>query len=174
MSAIGEGVAMIPTTPTKIVGGILQIPDISYDAVDFYRNHELNDFGHILADGLGLATERALQVPGIIDDSYQAITGRDFYEDAFDTYIKGIQYLSKPAVESKPITKEQIAKHRSIAGGRPIERNSSSISVKPVKELSNIPTKPSIRDIKGLYTNTSNKAQINLNNFIRKITNNIK
>lgn len=84
------GVSLIPHPAAKIIGGLLQLPDIYYDVKDNINNpssktnwiHTTLDFGsqirHIIP---GQIDDIFFQIPGAIDDSYTAITGRDVIND---------------------------------------------------------------------------------------------
>ena len=89
-SVIGGGISLIPHPAGKIIGGLLQIPDIYYDIKDNINNpysktnlvHTALDFGsqlrHIIP---GQIDDIFLQLPGAIDDGYTAITERDIIND---------------------------------------------------------------------------------------------
>lgn len=79
---------MIPLPATKIIGSLLQIPDTYYDIKNIINNpsdkinylHTILDFGnqtrHIVP---GTIDDILFQLPGIIDDGYTAITGKDIF-----------------------------------------------------------------------------------------------
>jgi hypothetical protein len=89
-SVVGGGISLIPHPATKIIGGLLQVPDIYYDVKDNVNNpssktnwvHTALDFGsqlrHIIP---GQIDDIFLQIPGAIDDSYNAMTGRNIITD---------------------------------------------------------------------------------------------
>lgn len=90
----------------------MQIPDIYYDAKDFANDPSSTNGIHLALDGLqfvpGLTKyvrDDILGIPGIIDDGYTAVTGRDGLED-----IKGIKkkiQIKKKVQSKKPITKKK-------------------------------------------------------------------
>lgn len=87
---LGGGISLIPHPAAKIIGGLLQVPDIYYDVKDNVNNpssktnwvHTALDFGsqirHIIP---GQLDDIFFQIPGAIDDGYNAITGRDIIND---------------------------------------------------------------------------------------------
>ena len=88
MSAIGGGIALIPYPAAKAIGLGLQIPNIYYDTKDFINNPSLKNGIHLGLDAIqfipGLTKfvgDDILGIPGMIDDGYTAVTGRDGLED---------------------------------------------------------------------------------------------
>lgn len=91
---LGGGVSLIPHPYAKIAGVLLQLPDMYYDIKDNINNpynktdwiHTTLDFGsqlrHIIP---GQIDDVFFQIPGIIDDGYSAITGRDIINDTRKT-----------------------------------------------------------------------------------------
>lgn len=85
---LGGGISLIPHPATKIIGSLLQIPDIYYDIEDNINNpsdkinylHTILDLGsqfrHIIP---GNIDDILFQLPGIIDDGYTATTGKDIF-----------------------------------------------------------------------------------------------
>lgn len=112
LSAIGSLISLIPHGAAKIIGGLMQISDIYYDAKDFANDPSSTNGIHLALDGLqfvpGLTKyvrDDILGIPGIIDDGYTAVTGRDGLED-----IKGIKkkiQIKKKVQSKKPITKKK-------------------------------------------------------------------
>lgn len=82
-------ISLIPYPATKIIGGLLQIPDIYYDAKNVYDNPEnKTNWAHLGLDGLSfipgftiMTADDVLKIPGTIDDAYNAITNRDAIDD---------------------------------------------------------------------------------------------
>lgn len=106
MSAIGGGIALIPHPAAKAIGLGLQIPDIYYDTKDFINNPSLKNGIHLGLDAVqfvpGLTKfvgDDILGIPGMIDDGYTAITGRDGLED--------IQGVKKKVQGKKTTTKKK-------------------------------------------------------------------
>lgn len=89
-SVIGGAINFIPHPYAKVVGTALQLPDLYYDVKSNVNNpfsktnyvHTgldiLNQIKHIIP---GNIDDIILQLPGAIDDSYNAITGRDIIND---------------------------------------------------------------------------------------------
>ena len=84
----GEGIVLIPYPAAKAIGLGLQIPDIYYDTKDFINNPSLKNGIHLGLDAIqfipGLTKfvgDDILGIPGMIDDGYTAVTGRDGLED---------------------------------------------------------------------------------------------
>ena len=80
------GGSLIPYPAAKIVGGLLQLPDIYYDVKDNVNNpssktnwiHTVLDFGSQLRHLIpGQIDDIFFQIPRAIDDSYNVITGED-------------------------------------------------------------------------------------------------
>lgn len=89
-SVVGSGVSLIPHPAAKIIGGLLQVPDVYYDIKDNVNNpssktnwvHTTLDFGSQLRHLIpGQIDDVILQIPGVIDDGYNALTGRDIIND---------------------------------------------------------------------------------------------
>lgn len=89
-SVVGGGISLIPHPAAKVIGGLLQLPDIYYDVKDNINNpssktnwaHTALDFGsqlrHIIP---GNIDDIFFQIPSTIDDGYNTITGRDIIDD---------------------------------------------------------------------------------------------
>lgn len=89
-SVVGGGISLIPHPAAKIIGGLLQVPDIYYDIKENVNNpssktnwvHTILDFGsqvrHLIPTQID---DVLLQIPGFIDDGYNALTGRDIIND---------------------------------------------------------------------------------------------
>lgn len=87
---LGGGISLVPHPVAKGIGALLQFPDVYYDTKDVVNNfssktdwtHLGLDFGsqlrHIIP---GKVDDVFLQLPGIVDDGYNAITGRDAIND---------------------------------------------------------------------------------------------
>lgn len=90
LSVVGGGISLIPHPVAKGIGALLQLPDVYYDTKDVVNNpssktdwtHLNLDFGsqlrHIIP---GQVDDIFLQLPGTIDDGYNATTGRDAIND---------------------------------------------------------------------------------------------
>lgn len=105
-SAIGGVISLIPHPATRIIGGLMQIPDIIYDTKDFVNDHSLKNGIHLGLDGFqfipGLTKymgDDVLSIPGIIDNGYTGVTGRDGLED--------IQGVKKKVQSKKSTTKKK-------------------------------------------------------------------
>ena len=129
LSAIGSLISLIPHGAAKIIGGLMQVPDIYYDAKDFANDPSSTNGIHLALDGLqfvpGLTKyvrDDILGIPGFIDDGYTAVTGRDGLEDiqgikkkiqikkkvqGIKDGLKGIQGIKKKVQSKKPITKKK-------------------------------------------------------------------
>lgn len=88
MSVTGGLVALIPHPAAKGIGAAMQVPDIYYDTKDFIDNPNIINGIHLGLDGLqfipgltNVVNDDILGIPGIIDDGYTAITGRNGLED---------------------------------------------------------------------------------------------
>lgn len=112
LSTIGSLISLIPHGAAKIIGGLMQLPDIYYDTKDFANDPSTKNGIHLALDGLqfvpGLTKfvrDDILGIPGLIDDGYTAVTGRDGIED-----IQGIKkkiQIKKKVQSKKPITKKK-------------------------------------------------------------------
>ena len=89
-STVGGIISLIPHPAAKIIGGLLQLPDIYYDIKDNINDpssktnwaHTGLDFGGQLRHLIpGQVDDVLFQIPGFIDDSYTALTGRDIIKD---------------------------------------------------------------------------------------------
>ena len=91
-SVIGGGISLIPHPVAKGVGIALQVPDIAFDVYDLIKQPSIKngihaglDFGSQLRHVIpGNIDDVFLQIPGAIDDGYNAITGRDILEDSYN------------------------------------------------------------------------------------------
>lgn len=89
-STVGGIISLIPHPAAKIIGGLLQLPDIYYDIKDNINDpssktnwaHTGLDFGSQLRHLVpGQVDDVLFQIPGLIDDGYSALTGRDIIKD---------------------------------------------------------------------------------------------
>ena len=89
-STVGGIISLIPHPAAKIIGGLLQLPDIYYDIKDNINDpssktnwvHTGLDFGSQLRHLVpGQVDDALFQIPGLIDDGYSALTGRDIIND---------------------------------------------------------------------------------------------
>ena len=88
-SVIGAGISLFPHPAAKAIGTLLQLPDIYYDTKDAINNpSSKTNWGHLTLDGFNLIpgltnimSDDLLKIPGIIDDTYSATTGRDAIQD---------------------------------------------------------------------------------------------
>lgn len=90
VSIAGGAISLIPHPIAKAIGTALQIPDLYYDVKNNVDNPSsktnyahtgldvLNQIRHIIP---GKIDDFILQIPGAIDDAYNAITGQDIIED---------------------------------------------------------------------------------------------
>lgn len=86
LSAIGWGLNKIPVIG-PFLGALASYPDLGYDLIDFKKNPNLVNAGHVLLDGINRYT-RFTQTPyddyignlGVIDDLSQGV-GYDLLEE---------------------------------------------------------------------------------------------
>lgn len=89
LSAVGGIVSSLPHPVTKVIGTAMQTPDIILDSTEYINNPNSTDATHLVLDGgdlikhiiPGNIDDIVFQTPGIVDDSYNAITGRDMIDN---------------------------------------------------------------------------------------------
>ena len=109
LSSAGAVIGLIPTPFTRILGTLMGFPDLIYDGIDFYNQPDATNGMHLALDMTNVGKfappytkflkskpstytdilkNVGVQLPGFIDDSYNATTGRDIIEDLNNFTIK--------------------------------------------------------------------------------------
>lgn len=134
-SAVGSGISLIPHPAAKVAGTILQIPDIGYDAYDAITNFSGTNAGHLTLDtaqgvvaATGLPYDDIIGIPGVLDDSYTAITGRDMLED-IGKVIKFHPNNTNPEKDEKVVRSLRERKQLKIV--EPSDNNVGKVRVVP-------------------------------------------
>lgn len=110
---LGGGISLIPHPIAKGVGLALQAPDVFFDVYDMFNQpsvkngiHTGLDLGsqlrHIIP---GKIDDVILQIPGAVDDGYNAVTGRDILEDSYNYGKRTLSPKPRYSIKNKTTTK---------------------------------------------------------------------